>query len=134
MHPRHIDLIGTWGPSTTPTARPGLILWHCPAPGCHSGDMDAVSSPAERRRTPRQAGSGMVCLSLDSKITRARLSDFSDGGLRIQTRAAIQPGEILYCAVPSLAVCTRARVAYVRRGLLRTTAGIEYLATLSDFC
>jgi hypothetical protein len=95
--------------------------------------MDAAFSPAERRRSPRQAGAGMVCLSLESKITRARLADFSDGGLRIRTRAAIQPGEILYCAVPSLAVCTRARVAYVRRGLLRTTAGIEYLATLSDF-
>lgn len=95
--------------------------------------MDAVSSPAERRRSPRQAGSGMVCLSLETRTSRAKLSDFSDGGLRIQTRAAIQPGEILYCAVPSLAVCTRARVTHVRRGWLKTTAGLEYLATLSDF-
>lgn len=95
--------------------------------------MDGVSSPAERRRSPRQAGSGMVCLSLESTITRAKLADFSNGGLRLQTRAAIHPGDILYCAVPSLAVCTRARVTYVRRGWWRKTAGIEYLATLSDF-
>jgi hypothetical protein len=74
-----------------------------------------------------------VCLSLESHITRAKLEDSSDGGLRIRTRTRIHPGEILYCAVPSLAVCTRARVAHVRRGLFTTTAGIEYLATLSDF-
>lgn len=87
----------------------------------------------DRRRSPRNAGRGLVCLSLEDRTERARLADYSSGGIAIRTLAPLEQGEILYCAVPSLAVCTRARVAHVRRGLFSTTAGLEYLATLSDF-
>jgi hypothetical protein len=74
-----------------------------------------------------------VCLSLEDRTARARLADCSGGGIAIRSLAALEQGEIVYCAVPSLAVCTRARVAHVRRRLFTTTAGLEYLATLADF-
>ncbi len=95
--------------------------------------MDTQHASAERRRARRIAGEGMVCLSMENQTAKAALADHSDGGLRIRTRAALTPGEILYCAVPSLAVCTRARVVHVSRGLMRRSVGLEYLATLSDF-
>ncbi len=95
--------------------------------------MDTQDASAERRRALRIASRGMVYLSLDDQTAKATLTNYSEGGLRIRTRTALTPGEILYCAVPSLAVCTRARVVHVSRGLMRRTVGLEYLATLSDF-
>jgi hypothetical protein len=65
-------------------------------------------------------------------MERAELENHSAGGMRIRTRASLSLGDILYCAVPSLAVCTRARVVHVKRGLLGRTAGLQYLATLAD--
>lgn len=87
----------------------------------------------ERRRALRNGGRGKVYLSRSDQTANAELADHSTGGLRIRTRAAVTPGEIVYCAVPSLAVCTRARVVHVSGGWVRRTVGLEYLATLSDF-
>lgn len=95
--------------------------------------MGSAPDNLERRCSPRLRATGLVCLSLDGSIEKAAVEDHSDGGMRIRTRAALSLGEILYCASPSLGVCTRARVVHVKRGLLHRTAGIEYLATLADF-
>ena len=77
-------------------------------------------------------GGGRVYLSLETRTAEARLEDHSEGGLRIVTGAKLESGEILYCAVPSLAVCTRARVVHVRRGALSRTVGLEFMASLYD--
>lgn len=75
----------------------------------------------------------MVCLSLDGSIEKAALEDHSDSGMRIRTSVRLCQGDILYCASPSLAVCTRARVVHVQSGFLRRAAGLEYMASLTDF-
>jgi hypothetical protein len=115
----HTAQIGT--PCVAVASRPG-----------QDGSMQAASF-SDRRRAPRIAGEGMVCLSMAATTAKARLTDYSDGGLRMVTRAKLERGEILYCAVPALPVCTRARVVHVKRGWLRRTVGLEFLATLSDF-
>lgn len=99
----------------------------------HAGAMYTQDGNSERRRALRSDSRGMVYLSRSDQTAKAQLADHSTGGLRIRTRAAVTPGEILYCAVPSLAVCTRARVVHVSRGWVLRTVGLEYLATLSDF-
>lgn len=98
-----------------------------------AGGMQTQDGNVERRRALRSDSRGMVYLSRADQTAKAQLADHSTGGLRIRTRAAVTPGEILYCAVPSLAVCTRARVVHVSGGWVRRTVGLEYLATLSDW-
>jgi len=79
------------------------------------------------------AGNGRVYLSLEGETATAQLEDHSEGGLRMRSRAALAPGAIVFCAVPSLAICTRARVVHIKRRLLSKSVGLQYLATLSDF-
>lgn len=95
--------------------------------------MEFAPDNRERRSSPRLRATGLVCLSLDGSIEKAALKDHSDGGMRIRTSAALSLGDILYCASPSLAVCTRARVVHLTHGFLHRTAGLEYLASLTDF-
>lgn len=102
-------------------------------PPSFGSSVYAVAREGERRRAPRESGSAPVYLLMGGVAAKARLEDHSGGGMRIRSRAALKLGDILYCASPSLAVCTRARVVHVKRGLLQKTAGLEYLATLSDF-
>jgi|GEM_PF-3146785 len=106
-----------------------MALAGCIAKG-DSGDMERGQ---ERRSSPRTRAGGLVCLSLDGSIEKAVLTDHSNGGMGIRTRAALSLGDILYCASPALAVCTRARVVHVRRGFVQRTVGLEYLASLADF-
>lgn len=87
---------------------------------------------AERRSSSRQRARGLVCLSLEGTIERAELEDHSGGGMRIRTSAPLSLDNILYCASPSLAVCTRARVVHLKQGFFRRTAGLQYLASLTD--
>lgn len=53
--------------------------------------------------------------------------EMGSGGLSVRTSARLREGTILYCAVPSYGLYSRARVVHAR-GLLRRTAGLQFLA------
>lgn len=53
--------------------------------------------------------------------------DLGAGGMSVRAGAGLKPGSILYCAIPSYGIYSRARVAHIR-GFLRPTAGLQFLA------
>jgi hypothetical protein len=53
--------------------------------------------------------------------------DLGAGGMRVRAGAGLKPGAILFCAIPSYGIYSRARVAHIR-GFLRRTAGLQFLA------
>lgn len=58
---------------------------------------------------------------------RATAVDLAARGMRVECGTRLKVDQILWCAVPSYGVYTRARVRHVR-GLFRRTAGLEFLA------
>ena len=57
--------------------------------------------------------------------------DLGAGGMLMRTDSRLKAGTILYCAVPSFGIYSRARVIHAR-GLLRRTVGLQFLA--GNFC
>lgn len=58
---------------------------------------------------------------------KGRAVELGEGGTRVSTSVRLKPGTILYCAIPSYGIYSRARVAHCR-GFLRPTAGLQFLA------
>jgi hypothetical protein len=64
---------------------------------------------------------------------RGRALNLSGGGMAIRLRAPVKPGKIVWCAVPSYGIYSRAQVMHAH-GMLHKTAGLRFLAgqILSD--
>lgn len=64
---------------------------------------------------------------------RGRAVNLSGSGMALRLRAPVKPGKIVWCAVPSFGIYSRAQVMHAR-GLVNRTAGVRFLAgqILSD--
>lgn len=64
---------------------------------------------------------------------RGRAVNLSGSGMGLRLRAPVKPGKIVWCAVPSYGIYSRAQVMHAR-GLVNRTAGVRFLAgqILSD--
>ncbi|MCX7604495.1 MAG: PilZ domain-containing protein [Bryobacteraceae bacterium] len=58
---------------------------------------------------------------------KGRAVNLSGSGMAVRLRAPVQPGKIVWCAVPSYGIYSRALVMHAR-GLLCKTAGVRFLA------
>lgn len=64
---------------------------------------------------------------------RGRAVNLSGSGMALRLRGPVKPGKIVWCAVPSYGIYSRAQVMHAR-GLVSRTAGVRFLAgqILSD--
>lgn len=58
---------------------------------------------------------------------KGQVLELGSGGMSVRTAAKLKVDTILYCAVPSYGIYSRARVMHAR-GLMRRTAGLQFLA------
>lgn len=58
---------------------------------------------------------------------KGRAVNLSGWGLAVKVRGPLEPGAIVWCAVPSFGIYSRAQVMHAR-GLLTRTAGLRLLA------
>lgn len=85
----------------------------------------------DRRSGARQAIDSPAVLFWESGNryceVKGRALDLGAGGMSVRVGTGLKPGSILYCAIPSYGIYSRARVAHIR-GFLRQTAGLQFLA------
>ncbi|MGC8760253.1 MAG: PilZ domain-containing protein [Bryobacteraceae bacterium] len=58
---------------------------------------------------------------------KGRVMNLSASGLGVRLRARLDPGQIVWCAVPSYGIYSRAQVQHAR-GWLERVAGLRFLA------
>ncbi|GIU73401.1 MAG: hypothetical protein KatS3mg004_0488 [Bryobacteraceae bacterium] len=56
-----------------------------------------------------------------------RVMNLSGSGLALRLRARLDPGQVVWCAVPSYGIYSRAQVQHAR-GWLERVAGLRFLA------
>lgn len=59
---------------------------------------------------------------------RTRAVDYSSRGLRFKTSGNLPPGKILWCALPSQGIYSRARVCHTTGSFWSRMTGVEFLA------
>jgi hypothetical protein len=86
----------------------------------------------ERRNESRQKVDSPAVLFWEDERgafeVKGRAVELTAGGAKIRVGASLKPGAIIWCAVPSYGIYTRARVQH-SRGLLRPHAGLQFLAS-----
>ena len=58
---------------------------------------------------------------------KGRVMNLSGSGLALRIRARLDPGQVVWCAVPSYGIYSRAQVQHAR-GWLERVAGLRFLA------
>lgn len=58
---------------------------------------------------------------------KGQVLELGAGGMSVRIGAGFKPGAIVYCAIPSYGIYSRARVAHTH-GFLRQTVGLQFLA------
>jgi|GEM_PF-2303745 len=58
---------------------------------------------------------------------KGRTVNLSGSGMALRLRAPVKPGTIIWCAVPSYGIYSRAQVQHAR-GLFEKLAGVRFLA------